>query len=74
MMGMVHIGDIIRKPEANKFFSFVIGVGLSVLLFHRIRKEYIVSAVEIDQLVNTISKIDGKCYRFRVTDASEPSA
>ncbi len=72
-MMMVHIGDIIKKPEANMFFSFVIGVGLSVLMFHRARKEFATSAIEIDQLANSISKIEGKCYRFRVTDASEPS-
>lgn len=71
---MVHIGDVIRKPEANMFFSFVIGVGLSVLLFHRVRKEFVTSAIEVDQLVKSISKIDGKCYRFRIADASEPSA
>lgn len=73
MMGMVHIGDVVRKPEANMFFSFVIGVGLSVLMFHRARKEFVTSAVDVDQLANTITKIDGKCYRFRITDASEPS-
>jgi hypothetical protein len=72
MMMMAHVGDIVKKPEANMFFSFVIGVGLSVLLFHRARKEFVTPAIDADQLVNSISKIDGKCYRFRVTDASEP--
>ena len=67
------IREILKKPEANVLFSFVIGLGLAVLLFHRSRKEYVVSAVNVDELVNTVTKIDGKCYRFRVTDASEPS-
>ena len=73
MMGMINIGDVIKKPEANMLFSFVIGVGISVLLFHRVRKEFVVPAVDADQLVNSVTKIDGKCYRFRITDASEPS-
>jgi hypothetical protein len=67
------IREILKKPEANVLFSFVIGLGLAVLLFHRTRKEFVVSAVNVDELVNSVSKIDGKCYRFRVTDASPPS-
>lgn len=73
-MNGIQISQILKKPEANMLFSFVIGVGLSVLLFHRVRKEFVVPAVDADQLVNSITKIDGKCYRFRITDASEPSA
>jgi hypothetical protein len=44
-----------------------------VLLFHRARKEFVVSAIEIDKLAHAVTNINGKCYRFRVTDASEPS-
>lgn len=67
------IAEIIKNPKANIFFSFVIGVGLGVLLFHRTRSEYSVPAVPTDQLVNSINKVNGKCYRYRITDASEPS-
>lgn len=68
------IKEILQKPEANALFSFVIGLGIAVLLFHRSRKEYIVPAIEPEQIATSISKIDGKCYRFRVVDASEPVA
>lgn len=67
------IKEILERREANLLFSFVIGLGLAVLLFHRSRKEYIVSAVDVDTLHNTIANKDGKCYRYRVVDASEPS-
>lgn len=70
----VNIGEVLKKPEANMFFSFVIGVGLSVLMFHRARSEYVVPAIDIEQLVNAINKVDGKCYRYRIADASTPSA
>ena len=62
------IREILKKPEANVLFSFVIGLGLAVLLFHRRRNEHDVLAVDLDELVNSVSKIDGKCYRFRVAD------
>jgi hypothetical protein len=71
---MIAISDVLRKPEANMFFSFVIGVGLSVLMFHRNRTEYVVPAIDVEQLVNAINKVDGKCYRYRIADASTPSA
>ena len=67
------IREILQKPSTNAMFSFVIGLGVAVLLFHRVRKEYVISAIDLDQLEKAITKIDGKCYRFRVTDASEPS-
>jgi hypothetical protein len=68
------IREILKKPEANVLFSFVIGLGLAVLLFHRTRQQFVVSAVDVDELANTVAKIDGKCYRFRITDASGPGA
>lgn len=66
------IREILQKPSTNAMFSFVIGLGVAVLLFHRVRTEYVVSAIDLDKLESTITKIDGKCYRFRVTDASVP--
>jgi hypothetical protein len=69
----ITIADVVKNPRANMFFSFVIGVGLSILLFHRNRSEYVIPAVPADQLVNSINKVNGKCYRYRITDASEPS-
>lgn len=69
----VNIRGILEKPESNMLFSFVLGVGLAVLMFHRTRREFVVPAIDVDQIVNSISKIDGKCYRFRIADASEPS-
>ena len=71
---MVMITDILKKPEANALFSIVIGLGIAALLFHRVRKEYTVPAIDTDEIINSIQKRNGKCYRFRITDASEPSA
>lgn len=66
------IREILRNPDANKLFSFVIGLALAILMFHRVRRSYVVPAIDLDSIQNAITKIDGKCYRFRVTDASEP--
>jgi hypothetical protein len=67
------IREILKNPNANILFSFVIGLGVAVLMFHRVRKEFVIPAVDMEELTQAVTKIDGKCYRFRVTDASEPS-
>jgi hypothetical protein len=64
--------EILAKPEANIFFSFVIGLGLAVLMFHRPQIEVQESMHEPDKLRTMITNVDGKCYRYRIEDASCP--
>jgi hypothetical protein len=64
----LRIADALQKGSA--FFSFIIGLGISVLLFHRKYSVIQTSAVPINEAPNRIVKMDGKCYRFRVEDAS----
>ncbi len=63
--------EVHKVLEKGKFiFSFVIGFGLSVLLFHRtymVKKEV---ALPLQEATSRIVKSDGKCYRYRVEDAS----
>ncbi len=65
---MIEVAKVLDK---GKFiFSFIIGFGLSVLLFHRnyvVKKEV---ALPLDEATSRIVKSDGKCYRYRVEDAS----
>ena len=68
------ISEILRKPEANMFFSFVIGVGIAVLMFHRPQAEVSECAHTAEDLRTMVTRIDGKCYRYRIEDASCPAA
>ena len=52
------------------FFSFLIGLGIAVLLFHRPFVVENVLAVPLEDLGKAVAKHDGKCYRYRVEDAS----
>jgi hypothetical protein len=70
----MNVAAVLRKPEANFFFSFVVGLGLAVLMFHRPQTEIEVSAISPSKLKEMVSRVDGKCYRFRVEDASCPAA
>jgi hypothetical protein len=64
--------EILARPEANILFSFVIGLGLAVLMFHRPQHEMDVSAIPVAELKKMITRVDGKCYRYRIEDASCP--
>ena len=64
--------EILAKPESRMLFSFVIGLGLAVLMFHRPQIEVEESLHEADTLRTMITRVDGKCYRYRIEDASCP--
>jgi len=51
------------------FFSFIIGLGLAVLVFHREYGVIKTLAVPVKETMNRVVKVDGKCYRYRVEDA-----
>lgn len=56
--------------RAAPFFSFIIGLGISVLLFHRQYATIKTVALPLKDVVDRIVKVDGKCYRYRVEDAN----
>jgi hypothetical protein len=56
--------------KARPFFSFLIGLGVFVLLFHRAYTAERVPALPLKEMVDKVVKVDGKCYRYRVEDAS----
>ena len=63
--------DITRAIErASPFFSFVIGLGISVLLFHRNYESQRVLAIPLEDVNSKPVKVDGKCYKYRVEDAT----
>jgi hypothetical protein len=51
------------------FFSFIIGLGIAVLLFHRDYGVMKTLAIPIKEATERVIKVDGKCYRYRVEDA-----
>jgi hypothetical protein len=70
----MNVSSIVKKPEANYFFSFVVGLGLAVLMFHRPQTEIDVSAIPPGKIREMVTRVDGQCYRFRVVVASCPAS
>jgi hypothetical protein len=56
--------------RASPFFSFLIGLGIAALLFHRNFVTIRTPALPIKDMVDKVVKVDGKCFRYRVEDAT----
>jgi hypothetical protein len=64
------ITQILNNPRSEFFFSFLIGVGLVVMLFHRPILSERSLAVDPNVLEDQIVKANGKCYKYRVEDST----
>lgn len=65
---MIKIVEAIHRGAP--FFSFVIGVGIAALLFHRDFMVVRTLAMPLEEVLNKTVKVDGKCYKYLVEDAS----
>jgi len=65
---MLQIVEAFRKGAP--FFSFVIGLGIAVVLFHRNYSTIRTLGIPLKDATEKVVKVDGKCYRYRVEDAT----
>jgi hypothetical protein len=56
--------------RAAPFFSFVIGLGIAAVLFHRNYDTINTVALPVKDVVDKVVRVDGKCYRYRVEDSN----
>ena len=56
--------------RARPLFSFIIGLGLAALLFHRDFTTHHTLALPLEDIRTKTNRVDGKCYRYRVEDAT----
>jgi hypothetical protein len=64
------IGLLNAIDRASPFFSFIVGLGISELLFHRNIANMRALAMPVRDITDTVVKSDGKCWRYRVEDAT----
>lgn len=65
---MIAIVDAVRR--GSPFFSFVIGLGIAALLFHRTYESIRTLAIPLKDAAERVVRSDGKCWRYRVEDAN----
>jgi hypothetical protein len=59
---------ILRNPNSQNIFAFLIGFGIIVMLFHRPIPIKNILGVDISDLSKEV-RVDGKCYKYRVEDS-----
>ena len=64
---MADLPSVLRR--AAPFFSFIIGLGLAAILFHRKYDSILTLAMPLKDTLGRTVKVDGKCYKYRVEDA-----
>jgi hypothetical protein len=65
---MIRLVEALNR--AGPFFSFVIGLGIAVILFHRQFDTIRTLGLPLKDTLDKVVKADGKCYRYRVEDAT----
>lgn len=64
------IERILHNPRSEFFFSFLVGIGLSIMLFHRPVHSQKVLAINPADVEGKVVRADGKCYSYRVEDTA----
>lgn len=67
---MIDITKFVKEPKTINFFSFIIGLGIMVLLFHKPfgYKQFL--SLPVSEIEGKVINVDGKCYAYKSEDAN----
>lgn len=69
---MIHISKLIQSERAVPVFSFLIGMGVIVLLFHKPYAIYQSLTIPVSKVEGRTIKVGGKCYSYTAKDSLCP--
>ena len=65
---MIQIQKLLHNERSLSFFSFLIGMGLIIMMFHKTLHSKITLALPIEDVEGKIINYNGKCYSYRAED------
>jgi hypothetical protein len=68
-MMVAKIIEIFRNPKASPVFSFLIGMGFAVMLFHKPIETKAVLSLPVSDVESQIVRHGQKCYMYRAEDS-----
>jgi hypothetical protein len=71
---MIDIAKIVHDKKAAAFFSFIIGLGIAVLLFHKPFGHQQALSMPVADIEGKPVKVGGKCYSYTSEDVKCPSS
>ena len=60
--------DIFKNKETKIFFSFIIGLGISILAFHKPFSSINHLSIPVSQIEGRVIKHEDKCYSYASED------
>ena len=66
---MIHFARLLHDEKSIAFLSFLIGMGLMVLLFHKPYESTDSLTLPVSKVEQTTVRHDGKCYSFKAEDS-----
>lgn len=68
-MILAKIIQIFRTEKNAQFFSFLLGLGVAVMLFHKPIHTRTTLALPVEEIQSKIVQNDGKCYKYIAEDS-----
>jgi hypothetical protein len=65
---MIQITKLIRNERSVPIFSFLIGMGIMVLLFHKPYANYQSLTIPVSKIESAPIKVGEKCYAYKSED------
>jgi hypothetical protein len=69
---MIQIVSLLRNERSTPIFSFLIGLGLVVLFFHKPFMTYQELSVPVSKVEGRTIRVGGKCYSYAAKDSLCP--
>lgn len=69
---MIDIPKLLRDKTSISFFSFLIGLGVIVLAFHKPYPTYQSLSLPLSKVENRPIRVGGKCYSYTAKDSLCP--
>ncbi len=65
---MIQLAKLMRNEQSMKFLSFIVGLGLAVLLFHKPFTHNVTLELPVSEVESKIVRHGDKCYEFHAED------
>lgn len=65
---MIQISKLLNNPQSSKVLSFLIGMGVVVMLFHKPLSFEKTLALSVEEIEGRVVPNGGKCYSYVAED------
>lgn len=68
-MVLIQITKLLHNPQSVKVLSFIVGMGIAVLLCHKQLQTQIVLGLPVEDIEGKVVSVSEKCYSYHAEDS-----